>query len=161
LAAWARDFEADLQRFLAKRRLVQSDIQDVCQEVYLRLLRFDRTEVIKNPAAYLFRVAANVAHDFRLRQAEWVALEEEHLQAPAGDPTPEESFEASLRHRRLMEILKRLPALPRAALTLQVREELSYEAIAERLGISHRAVKRAVLRGHAMVREALRKEAAP
>jgi Sigma-70 region 2 len=58
LAGWVRDYAYDLHRFLSKRRLVESDIQDVCQEVYLRLLRFDRMEIANNPPAYLIRVAA-------------------------------------------------------------------------------------------------------
>jgi RNA polymerase sigma-70 factor (ECF subfamily) len=127
--------------------------------VYLRLLRFEREEIVKNPTAYLFRVAANVAHDFRLRQIEWVALEEEHLDAPAAEPTPEESVEMNSRHRCLMEALAKLPPLPRAALTLQVQDDLTYHAIAERLGVSHRVVKRAVLRGYALMRQTLNKDA--
>ena len=88
IGGWAREYAADLHRFLSKRRFVESDIKDVCQEVYLRLLRFERTEVIQNPLAYLFRVAANVAHDFRLRQMQWTPLEAEQLEAPTPEPGP-------------------------------------------------------------------------
>jgi dipeptidyl-peptidase-4 len=86
VARWARDYAEDLRRFLAKRRIIESDIKDVCQEVYLRLLRFDRGEVIQNPQAYLYRVAANVAHDFRLRQPPWDPMEAEQLDQPTGEP---------------------------------------------------------------------------
>jgi RNA polymerase sigma factor (sigma-70 family) len=158
LAHWARAYAVDLQRFLAKRRLVESDIKDVCQEVYLRLLRFGRSEVIQNPQAYLFRVAANVAHDFKLRRPQWTSLENEQIEEIADDPDPETVADTAYRNRCLMRVMAALPPLPRAALALQLHEGLNYAQIAARLGVSHRAVKRAVARGFALMREALQEE---
>jgi len=155
IGGWAREYAADLHRFLSKRRFIESDIKDVCQEVYLRLLRFERTEVIQNPMAYLFRVAANVAHDFRLRQAQWIPLEAEQLEEPATEPGPEQLLDIEYRNRRLAEMLATLPPLSRAALVLQSQEELTYEEIAARLGVTRRVVKRAIARGYALAREAL------
>src|SRR5882757_671673 len=136
VGGWAREYAADLHRFLSKRQFIESDIKDVCQEVYLRLLRFERTEVIQNPMAYLFRVAANVAHDFRLRQLRWTPLEREQLEEPATEPGPEQLLDIEYRNRRLAEMLATLPPLSRAALVLQSQEELTYEEIAVRLGVT-------------------------
>jgi len=155
VARWFHDHAEDLQRFLAKRRVIESDIKDVCQEVYLRLLRFERTEVVKNPQAYLFRVAANVAHDFKLRQPQGTAPESEQLEVPASEPGPEQLAEAAFRRRCLMTVLATLPPLPRAALALQAQEDLTYDEIAARLGVTRRVVKRAIARGYALAREAL------
>lgn len=155
IAGWVREHAADLQRFLAKRRIVESDIHDICQEVYLRLLRFERTEVIHNPQAYLFRVAANVAHDFNLRKRQWTPLEADQLDALADIADSAPLADAEHRSRLLAAILAQLPPLPRAALALLAQEELTYEEIAARLGVSHRAVKRAVARGYALARESL------
>jgi len=162
LAHWVSAYADDLQRFLAKRRLVESDIKDVCQEVYLRLLRFNRSEVIQNPQAYLFRVAANVAHDFKLRRPQWTSLEseppEEALLGTDSSESPESLADAGYRSRFLSRAMAELPPLPRAALALQYQEGLSYEQIAERLGVSPRVVKRAIARAFALLREALAKE---
>lgn len=59
-----------LRRFLA-RRLPQAsaDLQDLMQEVYLRLLRIPDTEAIRNPEAYLHTVASHVLHQHALKQA--------------------------------------------------------------------------------------------
>ncbi len=157
LARWAQEYAEDLRRFLAKRRVVESDIKDVCQEVFLRLLRFERAEVVKNPAAYLFRVASNVAHDFKLRRPDWASLEEDGVDIPESEPNPEERAEITYRHQRLYQALESLPPLPRAALILQAQEDLTYEAIAAKLGTTRRAVKRAVARGHELMRAALAK----
>ena len=157
IGGWAREYAADLHRFLSKRQFIESDIKDVCQEVYLRLLRFERTEVIQNPMAYLFRVAANVAHDFRLRQAQWTPLEGEPLEEPATDLGPEQLLDTEYRNRQLKEMLATLPPLSRAALVLHSQEELTYEEIAARLGVTRRVVKRAIARGYALAREYLDK----
>lgn len=160
VAQWARAYADDLKRFLAKRRLIESDIKDICQEVYLRLLRFERSQVIQNPHAYLFRVAANVAHDFKLRRPQWASLESEQLENVAGDdhPDPEAVAEAAYRSRCLMQVMSELPPLPRAAIALQFYDGLSYTQIAERLGVSQRVVKRAIARGFALMRAALAKD---
>jgi RNA polymerase sigma factor (sigma-70 family) len=155
IASWVREYAADLQRFLSKRRVVESDIHDICQEVYLRLLRFERTEVIQNPQAYLFRVAANVAHDFNLRKRQWTAFETEQLDELADAPDSAPIADEEHRSRILGAILAQLPPLPRAALALLAQEDLTYAEIASRLGVSRRVVKRAVARGYALAREAL------
>jgi len=158
IARWVRDYAEDLQRFLAKRRFIESDIPDVCQEVYLRLLRFARPEVVKNPAAYLFRVAANVAHDYKLRQPQWTSLATQELDQLESDSSAEEAAEAAARRRAVFQALEKLPALPRAALALQAREDISLEQIARRLGTSRRAVRKAITRGHELMRAALHRD---
>lgn len=158
VASWARDYAEDLKRFLAKRRFIESDIKDVCQEVYLRLLRFDRIATVKNPAAYLFRVAANVAHDFRLRRQDWAPLEDQDLNNLSSNLTAEELAVTAARHSVLLKAIENLPPLPRATLALQLKEDISHEEIANRLGISRRAVRKAVARGHELLRAALIKD---
>lgn len=156
LAHWAAEYAEDLQRFLAKRGLLAADRKDVCQEVYLRLLRFDRTEIVANPQAYLFRVAANVAHDFNLRQRRRLPLDSQSFDETESAPGPEEIAEAASRKKRITQALESLPPLARAAIALQAREDLTYEDIAQRLGASRRTVKRAIARGYALMRIALK-----
>jgi RNA polymerase sigma factor (sigma-70 family) len=155
LGRWAQEYAEDLQRFLSKRRIIDSDIKDVCQEVYLRLLRFNRAEVITNPQAYLFRVAANVAHDFKLRQQRWEPLENSAIDTEPSSGGPEQIAEDGARSALVLGALSQLPPLVRAALALQNQEDLTYDQIAMRLGVSRRTVKRAVARGYALMREAL------
>lgn len=159
---WASVYTNDLQRFLAKRRLVESDIKDVCQEVFLRLLRFNRGEVIHNPLAYLFRVAANVAHDFKLRRPQWTSLESETVEEAAlgtdASDGPESIADVTYRRKFLQRVMAELPPLPRAVIALQYHEGLSYDEIAARLGVTPRVVKRAMARAFALMREALARE---
>jgi hypothetical protein len=58
-----------LRRYLAARlRNTAADVPDLVQEVFLRLLRLDDHEAIRNSQAYLYTVASHVLHQHALRQ---------------------------------------------------------------------------------------------
>src|SRR6202050_5981982 len=46
-----------------------ADIDDIAQEVFLRLLRYDRSELIDYPQAYLFKIASNVSAEWAMRSS--------------------------------------------------------------------------------------------
>src|SRR6266853_5685790 len=70
VAALVRDHGQRLRRFLAARlRNASTDVPDLVQEVYLRLLRMPRHETIRSPQAYLFTVAHHVLYEHRLHQS--------------------------------------------------------------------------------------------
>ena len=60
-----------LRRFLSSRlRNAAADMPDPMQEVYLRLLRIDDHDAIRNPQAYLYTVASHVLHQYALRSSQ-------------------------------------------------------------------------------------------
>src|SRR5438034_3465283 len=68
LADWFRQWRSPLRKFLLRRGSVPaSDLDDIAQEVFLRLMRYDRTELIEHPQAYLFKMATNVAAAWAIR----------------------------------------------------------------------------------------------
>ena len=70
LATLEKTHGRQLQRYLAARlRNAVADAPDLAQEVYLRLLRIDHHETIRDTPAYLFTVASHVLHQYRLRRA--------------------------------------------------------------------------------------------
>jgi DNA-directed RNA polymerase specialized sigma24 family protein len=56
-----------LMRFFTSRLPNSSDAPDLVQEVYMRILRLDRPDLIRSPEAYLFTIATNIAHEHRLK----------------------------------------------------------------------------------------------
>lgn len=56
-----------LRRFFSVRMRNPADVPDLVQEVFLRLLRIDRYEAIRNPQAYLYTVASHVLYQHALR----------------------------------------------------------------------------------------------
>ncbi len=69
LSTVAAQYGRRLRRFLSVRLRNVHDVPDLAQEVFLRLLRVERHETIRNPEAYLFTVASHVIHQHTLRRS--------------------------------------------------------------------------------------------
>lgn len=137
-----------LQAFFRRRTRAPSEVDDLTQEVYLRMLRVEEAEAIRNPEAYLYTVAAHLLKEWALgakRQANM---------ADVADPVVAETLvefsqlddetDRGLRVRRLREVLKQLPPDCHAAVVMAYRYEMPYEVIAAQLGVSASMVKKHV-----------------
>jgi hypothetical protein len=58
--------DRDLRRYLSQRIGNRAEAEDLSQEIYLRLLRIERKDLIRSPEALLFRVASNAVYEWRL-----------------------------------------------------------------------------------------------
>jgi RNA polymerase sigma factor (sigma-70 family) len=136
-----------LQRYLAVRlRHAAADVPDLAQEVYLRLLRIDHHESIRDTPAYLFTVASHVLHQYRLRRAaipesvEIMDIEAEVQNGADTDPAHQVAVEQQFEQlgRGLYQ------HSPRAYATLMMHrcDGLPLQEIADRLGVSYTMVKR-------------------
>jgi DNA-directed RNA polymerase specialized sigma24 family protein len=68
LTDWFGQWRSPLRNFLLVRGAVRTaDVDDVAQEVFLRLMRYKRTELIEHPQAYLLKMAANVTAERSIR----------------------------------------------------------------------------------------------
>jgi RNA polymerase sigma-70 factor (ECF subfamily) len=135
-----------LQAFLYRRVHRLPDAAELAQEVYLRMLRLTDTAVIDNPEAYLYTVASNLAKEhFRHegRSAGALDIDDPLVQQQLADlPSFGNQLDTDQRIKRLREVLQQLPAKCHAAVVLQYWHGLSYEEIAQRLGISVHMVKK-------------------
>jgi len=152
IGAWADEWHGDLVKFLARRTATPADAQDLAQEVYLRLLRVDRSDVVRQPRSYLLRIAANLLHEWRLKARQSRQHQAEELETLVSRSDPEGDVLAEARARRLEAELTRLPPAVRVALVLQIREELSYDEIALKMNVTPRMVKRYLLTAYAQLR---------
>jgi RNA polymerase sigma-70 factor (ECF subfamily) len=151
-------YHASLHRFLMRRLHSTQNAQDLAQETYLRLLRMDNHELVRKPQAYLYRIAANLVYEFKLRERNApVAFDSEALEHAAEHPTEVESLEPgdSLSvNQQLEAVLAELPPLYRAVFVLRKRDGMSYPEIARALGISVHTVKKYLARAVAQCRNA-------
>lgn len=152
IAAWADEWHGDLVKFLARRTTTPADAQDLAQEVYLRLLRVDRLDLIRQPRSYLLRIAANLLYEWRLKARQSQPHQADALDDLPSLDDPEHDAAEALRARRLAHELNRLPEAVRIALVLQVRDGLSYEEIAAKMNVTPRMIKRFLLTAFSRLR---------
>ena len=137
--ATIRAYDRELHGFLLRRLRGRAEsADDVRQEIYLRMLRLRNTELVREPRAYLYRVARNVLHDkLLLGERERVTFDSD----ASGGITEDET--ARVDNARDLEcVLSQLPPLYRAILLLRTAQGLSYNEIAQALEISVHTVKK-------------------
>jgi RNA polymerase sigma factor (sigma-70 family) len=147
LTALEQTHGRQLRRYLAARmQNARPDILDLTQEVYLRLLRIDHHETIRNPQAYLFTVASHVLHQYGLRRAaapesvEIMDTISELQNMP--DTNPAAQVEMEQRFEQLGAAL--LAHSPRAYATLILHrcDGVPLQEIADQFGVSYTMTKR-------------------
>lgn len=152
---WRSRWHRSLFRFLGRRVRAAVDIEDLAQETYLRLLRARDLADVRNPQAYLLRVASNVVIEWREHQPRPDSVVELDDDLVADDSSPEFELEATVSQERLDAALASVSPLMRAVLLLRLRDERSSKDIARDLDITERQVKRHLARGYEKLREAL------
>ena len=153
-----------LHRYLMRRLHRPEDVEDLMQEIYLRLLRFTARDPVRSPEAYLFRVAFNVLYEFKLHRNRApvtfdsiaAAQAAEHL-SDEGD-APDEACARIEQTGRLRALIESLPPMQRAVLVMATREQLSHAQIAEKLGISPSTARVHLFRAIAGLRESFARE---
>jgi len=138
-----RDWREELERFLT-RRLSSPDLAaELAQEAFVRLMRVDPPSLVRDPRAWLFRTASNLAidHHRSAARAPFQAVDDA-VRENVADPTPTQEM-AALSREELEVVRKAIEDLPprgREVFKLSRFEGLSYSEIAERLGISRNTV---------------------
>lgn len=153
LGDWFRDWQLPLRRFLTRRRPgCAADIDDIAQEVFLRLLRYDRAELIDYPQAYLFKIASNVSAEWAMRSNRRMPHQSEWLSELVDALSPELEVEREALDGRLHAAIAALPPRPREILRLHFGEGMAHADIAQKLCVSRKIVKRDTARAYASLR---------
>jgi RNA polymerase sigma-70 factor (ECF subfamily) len=150
--------DRDLKRYLSQRVTNRAEAEDLAQEVYLRLLRIERQDLIRSPEALLFRIASNAVFEWRLlarNRLPHSPAELDALESLEGDPSAD-LWRAELTSA-LTTALGQLSPKCRAVVVLHRREKLTYAEVGVQLGISVGMVKKYLAHGVASCREHLRK----
>src|ERR1700722_1836540 len=156
-----RRWGAPLRKFLSTRwSLNASDFDDVAQEVFLRLLRYDNSELIEHPQAYLFRMASNVAGEWALRSRHRHPHDARWLVDLCAASDPEREVAQQTANEQLRRAIANLPPRQREVVRLHFAEGLPRAQVAERLKTSERVVKRDLINAYSSLRTVLDAEIA-
>lgn len=144
-----------LLRLLVARLGSREDAEDAAQEMWLKLDDID-TGPVEHPAAYLYRMAANLASDRRAsamssksRDSAWAELQ------PGAEELPD-AERSLIAHERLRQIDATLNAMPERMSTAFRMFRIggqSQKAIADTLGISVSGVEKLLQRAYRQVHD--------
>ena len=141
------------------RRLPEEDAKDVAQEAMVRLLRY-RGLPPEQLRRLVYRIAANVLLD-RGRRAggaggpQPVSLSVDHDWLPSPEPSHEQRIDTQQQLAHIRRLILQLPDRCREVYLLNRMEGMSYTEIAERFGISVKAVEKHVSRALKGLREGM------
>lgn len=146
-----------LRRYLAARLRNSADVSDLVQEVFLRLMRVDRQESIRNPEAYVMTVAGHVLHQHALRGATRPRTVDAidaliDLQSVV-ETDPAAQLDAQRRLEELDHALAQLAPKAHATFVLHRRDGFTLEEIGKQLGVSRPMVKKYLAKAVLQCRE--------
>lgn len=145
-----RELRPKLHRYCARMMGSAIDGEDIVQETLLKALQVDPTTTVRNPEAWLFRIAHNTALDYLRRDARFApANESEAVDELVDSDTPEERWIAVTS----MHLLMSLPAVQRSAVVLMDVLGYSLEEISDILDASVMATKSSLHRGRKRLQE--------
>jgi RNA polymerase sigma-70 factor (ECF subfamily) len=151
--------EPKLRAWLQARFPSLTDVDDLVQESYARLLRAQRTGRVGNAKTYLFATARHAALDlFRRSQIVSIGPVEgiDELSVLEEGPGIVESLSRAQELEFLSEAMQTLPDRCRHVIVLQKIHGLSYKEIAARLGISESTVNAQLAKGVLRLRDFMR-----
>jgi len=161
IAVWFGRWRQPIRSWFSSRAAVpRTEVDDLAQEVFLRLLRYSDDVAVENPQGYLFRIAANVASEWRDRSRVRQPHEHSWLEELQIDPAaqPDNSVLQSRSSKHLQNAVSKLPKRQREVLLLHVNEGLTYKQIADRLDVTYRIVLRDLTRAYGQLRVQLKAE---
>jgi RNA polymerase sigma-70 factor (ECF subfamily) len=153
LTAALTEHRTQLLRFFTARTGDPAEAEDVVQEIWLHVTRFDSGPVA-NPLAYLHRVGMNIVLDRvrerrrrARREQDWIASAVDIDGAAGGEvpdaaPSPLAIVEGRERVRRLAAAIERLPPGAGRVFRRHKLDGLSHSDVAAELGISRSAVEK-------------------
>lgn len=159
LSQWFETWRGAMRRWLSSRSSIQpADLDDVAQEVFLRLIRYSDDTLVEYPQSYLFRIATNIVNEWHERARNRLPHDEAGLEALQEEShrEPENFTERLLVGGQVRRAVERLPPRQRAVLLLHINDDLTYKQIAIKLNLSPRIVRRDIANAYMQLRCDLR-----
>ncbi|TCM16481.1 RNA polymerase sigma-70 factor (ECF subfamily) [Novosphingobium sp. PhB165] len=145
ISALDKRFRQSLLRHFGRRFSETCELEDMVQEVFVRLIRRGGVASLENLQAYVFETASSVLNDRlrRMRTRHETAHEPFDADLHANvDFSPEDVLLGKERLARATAALLELPERTRVIFVLRRLEGMRFQDIASRLGISVSAVEK-------------------
>lgn len=143
-------FEAQLRTMFRRACGSPSELDDLVQEVYYRVLKQDSLEHIREPRAFIVQTAKNILVD-RSRRAASVPLHSvadvDVLDLPEAQPSAERVVEGRAQLRWLLSMVAKLPERCQQVFSARKIYGLSQAETARSLALSENVVEKETMRG--------------
>jgi RNA polymerase sigma factor (sigma-70 family) len=154
VSALFRQYHRPLLAWLRQRLSVSADADDVAQETWIRLMRYEGAAGIASPKSMLYTVAAHVACDQERmskarRKSFHVSIDDEDFDIPSREPSVEQVVEGADTYQKVCKKIERLPPKCRQVFLLSRMHGMTYPQIAEHCGISVKMVEKHI--SHALL----------
>jgi len=138
-----------LIKFLRRRLSIADDADDVAQETYIRMMKYEGSREIKSPSAMLFRIAVNVANDHgRAAQSRRASnhCDIDDVTLVSEQPSQERAVLAGQNLDLLLDVIEGLPPKCKQVFLLSRAHGMTYAEIARYCGISVKMVEKQISR---------------
>ena len=154
-----REYHGELSRFIRSKTKRNEDVEEITQEVYLRIAKLNKPRHIENPKAFLFKTAQNVIIDrYRqnnAQQSDNHVTYNDAVYPPSEQYSPEQLIQARQRYMLFLQALAELNSNCRTAFMLNRFSGLRYKEIAKLMGISVAMVEYHIMKALSHIRGVL------
>ena len=148
------EMRSELLRFMLVRRCPPAEVEDLLQDLYVKLASI-RTGPVSAPRAYLYQMANNLLHDHRRGRRRQQARDDHWTRSRIGpdlekdaEPSPEQNAIARDELERVNETLATMPVRTAQILKMYRLDGHSQKAIANILDLSLSAVEKHLQRAY-------------
>ena len=151
------DYSQELRLYVARTIGNVDDAEELTQDTFYNFMRRDDIEEIKNPRAYLYKTANNLALN-HIRNNKKYNESTESIHCPSKTPSLEREVFAQQDIDFLIAIIDKLPELSRRVFLMNRIDEKSYAEIAHELNMSVSSVGKHIMKVLNFLRENLERD---
>lgn len=148
-----RQYHRPLLAWLRQRLAVADDADDVAQETWIRLMKYEGVDNILCHKSMLYKVAANVAIDQermgKARRRHLHSTIDEDDDIPSRAPSVEQIIESADSYQFILQKIEKLPPRCRQVFLLSRTHAMTYPQIAAHCNISVKMVEKHI--SHALL----------
>ena len=152
-----------LVRYLAKKTRNNEDANDLAQEAFLRMHRFQQSSQLDNARAFLYRTANNLVIDqMRRDKVHDKYLNSEMLPGQSDEdedkvaPSAERTVSAEQELDKIYQIVEEMPIKIKRAFLLHRGRDMSYAEIAKEMNVSTSMVEKYISEALKLIRKEMK-----
>ena len=123
-----------LHALLLRLTLRDDAAGDLMQDLFIKLSRSSGFHRSREPAAYAYRTATNLAFNWRRSQKPRRQVDVELIDPPDQAPSPLTDLIRNEQLHRILDAMRRLSALSRQAVVMRYIQQESFDTVAHHLG---------------------------